>query len=84
MPDIRSVESRAFVDFMCNASSCFPDIVNKEKVTICIGLLCTFGIVCHLTKLSLNLSEMNPGVRQAILKPYVKNAAEIFIQLANV
>ena len=71
MPDIRSVESRAFVDFMCNASSCFSDIVNKEKVTICIGLLCTFGIVCHLTKLSLNLSEMNPGVRQAILKPYV-------------
>lgn len=27
--------------------------------------------VCHLTKLSLNLSEMNPGERQAILKPYV-------------
>ena len=67
---------------MCNASSCFSDIVYKEKVTISIGLLCTFGIVCHLTKLSLNLSEMNPGVRQAILKPYV--AAEIFIQLANV
>lgn len=56
---------------MCNASSCVSDIVYKEKVTICIGLLCTFGIVCHLTKLSLNLSEMNPGVRQAILKPYV-------------
>lgn len=67
---------------MCNASSCFSDIVYKEKVTIYIGLLCAFGIVCHLTKLSLNLSEMNPGVRQAILKPYV--AAEIFIQLANV
>ena len=67
---------------MCNASPCFSDIFYKEKVTICIGLPCTFGIVCHLTKLSLNLSEMNPGVRQAILTPYV--AAEIFIQLANV
>ena len=33
---------------MCNASSCFSDIVNKEKVTIC---MCTFGIVRHFTKL---------------------------------
>ena len=36
---------------MCNAFSCFSDIVIKEKVTICIGLLCTFGIVRHFTKL---------------------------------